>query len=413
MKRVVVTGIGTVNSLGHNVNDTWEKVIKGISGISQITKIDTENIPVKIAGEIKDFSINGLYKFPKKAKNMDNFVHYAACAMKEAVEMSNIDIKENPYRVGICISSSIGGIDSQIKNINAFQKKGTKGLTPYYVPQTIANIASGFLSMEYGIKGPSFNIQSACATGNHSLASAMMAIQLGHVDIMVTGGTDSAINEVTIGGFVRINALSTKFNSTPSRSSRPFDSDRDGFVMSEGSAVIILEEYEHAKNRGANILAELLSVGMTSDAYELVNPDPSGDGVLQAMNIALSQANLNVSDIDYINAHSTSTPAGDMAESKAITKFISQSKNEILVGSTKSLHGHLLGATAALEAILCIKSIQNDIVPGTINLDKLDEGIDLQCINRESIKKKVNFAMSNSFGFGGHNTCAVFGKILG
>lgn len=411
MKRVVVTGYGTVNPLGHNVNDTWNNIKEGRSGIGLMTKVDTTELPVKVAAEIKDFTIDGLYKFPKKAKKMDNFVHYAAHAMKEAVEMADINFEADSYRVGINISSSIGGVDSQQKNIGAYAKRGIRGIGPYYIPQTIANIASGFLSAEYGIKGPSFNIQSACATGNHSLASGLMAIQCGQADVMITGGTDSGINDVTVGGFIKLNALSTEYSENPEKSSRPFDKDRDGFVMGEGSAVIILEEYEHAKKRGANILCELVTVSMTSDAYELVQPDPEGNGVYNAMRIAAENANIRPEDVDYINAHATSTPVGDIAESKAISRFLDGKTDDVLVGSTKSMHGHLLGATAAMEAILCIKAIEEGVVPGTINLENIDEKINLDCINRETVKKDVNYVMSNSFGFGGHNTCAVFAKI--
>lgn len=411
MKRVVVTGIGTYNPLGKNVEETWNKVLAGESGIGPITGIDTENLPVKIAGEIKEIDITGLYKSPKKAKRLDDFVHFAAIAMKEAVEDSGLDFSENPFRTGICISSALGGMDAQVNNISSWLNRGVKGLSPYYIPQIIANIASGFLSMEYGIKGPNFNIQSACATGNHSIASALMAIQLGHADVMVTGGTEKGVSGVTLGGFCKLSALSLGFMDTPEKASRPFDSQRDGFVLSEGSAVVILEEYEHAVKRGAHIYCEVLSAGMTGDAHELVAPDPSGDGVYHAMKAALEMAHLKVTDINYINAHATSTPVGDVAECKAISRFLGDHQENICVGSTKSMLGHLLGATAALEAIFCIKAIQEGKIPGTINLENIDENIDLKCINTETVEQEVNYAMSNSFGFGGHNTSVVFGKI--
>lgn len=411
MKRVVITGMGTVNPLAHNVEDSWKKVLNGESGIDRISKFDPAHCPAQVAGEVKGFSRDNLFINSKKGNRLGDFVAYSAQALKEAKEQSGFSVEEDPYRVGICLGSGLGGVDASITNISGFNNKGISGISPFYIPQTIGNIASGFLSMEYGIKGPNLSMQTACATANHSFAVALMIIQSGQADVMVAGGTESAINELIVGAFSRMRALSTNFNDTPQKASRPYDMDRDGFVIAEGSAVLILEEYEHAKKRGANILCELFSVGMSGDAYDLVVPDPEGNGAYHSMKMACESAKINSSELNYINAHGTATPLGDIGETKGIHRLVGDDESHLSVGSTKSMHGHLLGATAGLEAIFCIKSVMDNKIPANINIENPDPQVAVSCINREVIEREVKYALSNSFGFGGHNSSLVVGKL--
>lgn len=411
-KRVVITGIGTVNPLAHNVKDTWSKILKGESGIDKITKFDASTFTCQIAGEVKDFDFKT--HFPEEhlkiAKRMDPFVHYAAAAVNEALESSGLDMSKEAQRTGISIGSGIGGIFSQEANTANLINKGHRRVSPFYIPATIGNIASGFLSMIHGIQGPNLSMQTACATANHSLATAFMIIRSGMADAMIAGGAEATIIDISIAGFCNMHALSTKYNHTPQVASRPFDVDRDGFVMGEGAGVLIIEEYEHAQKRGAPIICELLAVGMSGDAYDLVIPEPDGKGAFFSMQMALQQAGLHPGDIDYINAHGTATPVGDVAEAKAISRLI-PNQDKVHVGSTKSMHGHLLGATAGLEAILCAMAVKENIIPPNINVFNQDPEIKLTCINSEPVEKQVKYALSNSFGFGGHNSTIVLGKI--
>jgi 3-oxoacyl-[acyl-carrier-protein] synthase II len=403
--------MGTVNPLANNVEESWKKVLNGESGIDTITKFDASDLPVRIAGEVKNLNKENLFINSKKANRLDDFVHYAAHALREAKEQSGFTVEKDPYRVGICLGSGLGGVDASITNITGYNEKGITGISPFYVPQTIGNIASGFLSMEYGIKGPNLSMQTACATANHSFATALMIIQSGQADVMVAGGAESTINGFIIGAFNRMRAVSTSYNDTPKTASRPYDTGRDGFVIAEGSAILILEEYEHAKKRGAEILCEVKAVGMTGDAYDLAAPDPEGVGAYHAMKFACEMAGINPSELNYINAHGTATPLGDIGESKGIYRLVGDNQSQLSVGSTKSMHGHLLGATAGLEAIFCIKSLMENKIPANINIDNLDPKIAVSCINREVIERKVNYALSNSFGFGGHNSSLIVGKI--
>lgn len=411
MRRVVITGVGTVNPLANNVEETWKKVMNKESGIAPITRFDTADFTSKIAGEVKNFDYTQFFKDVKTAKRLNTFVHYGAAAMYEAVNQSGITWEDNPYKIGICIGSGIGGIQAQHDNSAGLIKRGNKGISPLYIPAAIGNIASGFLSMEYGIKGPNLSTQTACATANHSMAVALMIIQSGMADAMVTGGCESTIEELSVGGFCRMRALSTKYNDDPTKASRPYDKDRDGFVISEGAGVLILEEYEHAKKRGADIICEVLAVGMSGDAYDLVVPDPEGKGAYASMKLACDMAKINPTDINYINTHGTSTPLGDIAEAGGVYKLVGGDESNLNVGSTKSYHGHLLGATAGLEAILCTKAMQEGKVPANINIDNFDEKVPLSCINTEIVEKEVNIALSNSFGFGGHNSSLLLKKI--
>jgi len=412
-KRIVVTGMGTVNPLAHNVPDTWNGLINGKSGLARIASFDISTFTSQVGGEVKDFDYTKYSSDDNvaKARKMDPFIHYAAASTKEAVAMSGLDIKSDIDRIGICVGSGIGGLHIQQKNSAAWVQKGHKRISPFYIPGLIGNMCSGFLSMELGIMGPNLSTQTACATANHSIAVGMMIIQTGIADAMIVGGAESTINEMGFAGFCNMRALSTKYNETPEKASRPFDKGRDGFVMSEGAGILVLEDYEYAKKRGANILCEIASVGMTGDAHDMVMPHPEGLGGFKSMKMACDKAGVDPLSIDYINTHGTSTPLGDLGEAKAIRKLFNDNQDNVSVGSTKSMHGHLLGATAGIEAVACIMALKNNTVPPTINLDDLDTETGLTCVNTETLSKDVKLVLSNSFGFGGHNSTVCFKKI--
>ncbi len=410
-KRVVITGMGTINPLGNNVEETWKMVLAGKSAVGKITKFDASNLPCQIAAEIRDFDHKKYYTDEqlRTAKRMDLFCHYAAAAMKEAYESSGLKL-EDPYRNGICIGSGIGGLKVQHENSVALATKGSRRISPFYIPLSIGNMASGFLSMLYGVRGPNLSIQTACATANHAIAVSAMIIKSGMADAMFAGGAEGTIEELAVGGFSNMRAVSTR-NDSPETASRPFDRDRDGFVMGEGAGVLVLEEYEHAKKRGADIICELLSYGMTGDAYDFVAPDPEGKGAYASMKMAVDMGGINVSDIDYINTHGTSTPVGDLAETQAIAKLLTCGDDNVCVGSTKSMHGHVLGASSAVEGIISAMAIRNSKVPANINIFNQDPEIPLKSLNMEVVEKDVRIVLSNSFGFGGHNSTIVLGKV--
>lgn len=414
-RRVVITGVGAVSPLGNSVKESWENAKNGRSGIDRISHFDPELYGSKVAGEIRNFDMLSHYNddFRKTAKRMDPFVHYVSAATKEALGQSGLPIKDNPFKVGVAVGSGIGGLVTQQQNGAGLANRGPKGVSPMYIPAMIGNIAAGIISMEHGIMGPNLATQTACATANHAMAVAYMMIQAGMLDAVVTGGTEDSVVEIAVAGFSNMRALSTKYNDAPQAASRPYDKGRDGFVIAEGAGVLILEEYEHAVKRGAPILAELASIGMSGDAYDLVVPHPEGAGALYSMQMAVDGAGITAGDIDYINAHGTSTPLGDIAESKAIYKLLKGDESRVTVGSTKGMHGHLLGATAALEAILCVQAIQEGIIPPNINIDEFDPGVALkpETINTQPLEKKVNVALSNSFGFGGHNSTIVLKSV--
>jgi 3-oxoacyl-[acyl-carrier-protein] synthase II len=412
-KRIVITGTGTVNALGNSVKETWEKASNGISGIARITGFDASHLQIDIAGEVKDFNYTEHFSEAtiKKAKRMDPFVHYAAAATKQALTQSGLDIGKEAERIGMCVSSGMGGMTSQHNNSAALATKGARRVSPFYVPAAIGNIAAGILSMEYGIKGPNLSMQTACATANHSLISAFLIIQAGMADVMVAGGAEAAVIELGVAGFANMQALSTHFRDEPQRASRPYDVDRDGFVIAEGAGTLIVEEYEHAKARGAEILCEIKAVGMSGDGYDLVMPDPSGQGAFRSMKMAVDNAQLSPSDINYVNTHGTSTPLGDIAESTAVKQLLGENEDNCHVSSTKSMHGHILGATAAVEGIICIEAIRHGVVPPSINIDNFDPKIPLKCINSEPVEKEIKHAISNSFGFGGHNSTVLFASV--
>lgn len=410
-KRVVITGMGTINPLGNNVEETWKNVLAGKSGVGPVTKFDPSNIPCKIAAEIKDFDYKKYYTEEqlKLTKRMDLFCHYAAAAMKEARESSGIVVKD-PYRIGISIGSGVGGLSVQHENSIALVTKGARRISPFYIPLSIGNMAAGLLSMLYGYKGPNLSVQTACATANHAIAISAMIIKSGMADAMFAGGAEGTISELALGGFSNMRAVSTR-NDSPETASRPFDRDRDGFVMGEGAGVLVLEDYDHAKKRGANIICELISAGMTGDAYDFVAPDPEGNGAYASMKMAIEMGGIRAEDIDYINTHGTSTPVGDRAEAKAILKLLDDKDDKVCVGSTKSLHGHILGASSAVEGIICALAIRDGKIPANINIFSQDPEINLKSLNMKVVEKDVSIVLSNSFGFGGHNSTIALGKL--
>jgi 3-oxoacyl-[acyl-carrier-protein] synthase II len=409
-RRVVITGMGTVNPLGNSVSETWKSIQEKKSGIEAITVFDTENYKTKFAGNVKNFDYKDYFaeEFLKSAKRMDHFCHYAVAAAHEAFKQARLDELTDRKRIGVTVGSGVGGLSVQHDNSAALATKGPRRVSPFYIPMSIGNMASGVLSMVFQLKGPNMSMQTACATANHSIATSLMIIQNGMADVMVAGGAEGALTEIAIAGFGNMQALSTR-NDDPQTASRPYDKDRDGFVLSEGAALLVLEDYEHAKARGAEILAEVLSCGMSGDAYDFVVPDPEGRGALYSMEMALEQAGIKASDLKYINAHGTSTPVGDIAEAQGIYKLIGDS--DCYVGSTKSYHGHLLGATAGIEAIITVEVMRHETIPANINIFNLDPELPPLKIPQEEVKTKIPYALSNSFGFGGHNSSLVLASI--
>ena len=414
-RRVVITGMGVVTPCGIGVEKFWDSMLNGKSGVSLIESIDTEKHTVKIAGEIKDKDFNPEdYMSSKDANRMDRFTQFAMVASDEAIADAGLDEAGiDPYRIGVMVSSAAGGFKTFEKNHMAMIQKGpTKG-SPFTVPMLIVDMASGRVSMKHGYKGVNKAVVSACATGSHSIGDAFRTIQYGDADVMVAGGCEATITTLGIGAFTAARTLS-KRNYEPEKASRPYDKDRDGFVMGEGAGVLVLEEYELAKKRGAKIYAEIVGYGQSADAYDMVAPDPEGNGAIKSMELALADAGLKPEDIDYINPHGTSTGLGDVAESQAIAKIFGdkdQNKN-LVVSSTKSMHGHMLGATGAVEGIVCVKAITDGKVPPTINLDNQDEHVaNLDYVPHKARDKKVGAALSNSFGFGGHNATLVFKAV--
>ena len=412
-RRVVITGLGAVTPFGVGVDKFWESLKAGKSGISTSESIDIDKHVVKISGEVKDFHPEE-YMDAKEAKKMDRFIQFAMVAADEAVKDSKLDIeKEDPYRVGVIVSSAAGGFRTFEENHMRIIQKGPNKCSPFTVPMMIVNMPSGRISMKYGFKGINKVVVSACATGSHSIGDAFRAIQYGDADVMVAGGAEATICDVGVGAFSAARTLS-KRNDEPQRASRPYDKDRDGFVMSEGAGVLILEEYEHAKKRGAHIYAEVAGYGQTADAYDIVAPAPDGSGAIHSMEFALKDAGMKPSEVQYINTHGTSTGLGDKAESHAVAKVFGDRKvnPSLYVTSTKSMHGHMLGATGAAEAIACVKAINENIVPPTINLDNQDEEVaDLNYVPYKAVKAELHAALSNSFGFGGQNASLIFREV--
>ena len=412
-RRVVVTGLGAVAPLGNSVPEFWSNLISGKSGAAPITKFDTTKFKTKFACEVKNF--NPLNYFEKQdVRKIDPFTQYALVSSDEALKDSNLDLdKIDKTRVGVIWGSGNGGFYTFQQEVMEYAKgDGTPRFNPYFIPKVIVDIASGWISIKYGFMGLNFTTVSACATSTTAIIDAMNYIRWNKADIIVTGGSEAAVNEAGIGGFGALKALSTR-NDDPSTASRPFDVGRDGFVMGEGGAALILEEYEHAKARGAKIYAEVAGGGMSADAYHLTSTHPEGLGAMLGMKWALEDAGLKPDDVDYLNPHATSTPVGDESELKAISKFFGPHKEKLIISATKSATGHLLGGAGAIESIICIKAIETGVIPATINTKEIDPTLPtgLNIVTGPALKKDIRVALSNTFGFGGHNASAAFIKV--
>ena len=409
-RRVVITGLGVLSAVGLNVEENWENILAGKSGIDYITKFDTEPFAVKFGGELKGFDVTEYIK-PKEAKKMDPFIHYGIAAGAQAIRDSGLEITdENAPRIGVSMGSGIGGIGSIEAQHGTMLKSGPRRVSPFFVPSSIVNMISGNLSIMFGLKGPNMAIATACATGTHSIGDAARMIQYGDVDVMVAGGAEYATTELGLAGFAAARALSTR-NDDPQKASRPWDQDRDGFVLADGAGAVVLEEYEHAKARGATIYAEVLGFGMSGDAYHMTLPAAGGEGAGRCMQTALNNANVAPSQIDYINAHGTSTPAGDLCETSAVKTVFGDHAYKLAMSSTKSMTGHALGAAGAMEAVFTALAIHHQVLPPTINLENPQEGCDLDYVAGGSRAAKIDYALSNSFGFGGTNATIVLGKV--
>ena len=413
LKRVVVTGLGALTPIGNNVPKYWESLIAGKSGCANITYFDTEKFKTKFACELKNF--DPLEHFNRKeARKLDRFAQYALVSSDEAIADANFNLDElDKFRVGVIWGAGIGGLETfQNEMTNFSEGDGTPRFNPFFIPKMIADIAPGNISIKHGFMGPNYTTVSACASSANAMIDALNYIRLGHCDVIVTGGSEAAVSIAGIGGFNAMHALSTR-NESPETASRPFDATRDGFVLGEGAGALILEEYEHAINRGAKIYAEVIGGGMSSDAYHMTAPHPDGIGVERVMLNCLKDAGITPNKVDAINTHGTSTPLGDTAELKAISKVFGEHTEKININSTKSMTGHLLGAAGAIEAISSILSINNNIIPPTIDHTIVDENIDssLNLTLNKAQKREVNIAMSNTFGFGGHNACVLFKKL--
>ena len=409
-RRVVVTGIGLVTPCGIGTDNVWNNILSGKSGIGPITRFDTERFDTKFAGEVKDFNPED-YIQPKEVKKMDLFIHYALAAAHIAMKDSGLDMgKEDSERVGVVVGTGLGGLPTIEKYHSVFLERGPGRITPFFIPMLIANEAPGHIAIQHGIKGPNLCIVTACATGAHSIGEACRIIQYGDADVMVAGGSEANLTPLTVGGFNAMKALSTR-NDDPLKASRPFERDRDGFVVAEGSGIVILEELEHAKKRGAKIYAEMAGYGYNGDAYHITAPCPDGDGFIRCIRMALKDAQLSPDDVDYINAHGTSTKLNDYIETLAIKEVFKEKAYKIPVSSTKSMTGHLLGAAGAIEAIFSVLSMRDQVCPPTINYENPDPECDLDYVPNTARKCTINVVMSNGFGFGGTNSTLVFRRF--
>lgn len=413
MNKVVVTGLGAVTPLGNNVNEFWTNLVDGKSGAAPITKFDASLFRARFACEVKNF--DPLNHFEKsEIRKMDPFTQYALVSATEAIRDSGVDLeKVDKTRIGVIWGSGNGGFYTFQQEVMAYARgDGTPRINPFFIPKVIVDIAAGWISIKYGFMGPNFSTVSACATSTSAIIDAMNYIRWGKAEMIITGGSEAAVNEAGIGGFSAMKALSTR-NDDPQHASRPFDADRDGFVMGEGGCALVLEEYEHAKRRGARIYAEVAGGGMSADAYHLTATHPEGKGAVLGMQWALEDAGIQAAEVDYLNPHATSTPMGDISEMKAVTKVFGENPEHLHISATKSALGHLLGAAGAVEAIICIKAITEGMIPPTINTVNVDPAMPqgLNVVLGSSLKKEVNVAVSNTFGFGGHNASAVFRKV--
>ena len=409
-RRVVITGVGMITPLGIGVEQSWNGLLAGRSGIGKITQFDAANFPTRIAGEVAGFNPED-YIEPKEIKKMDRFIHFALAAAQMAMNDSGLKITdENAERAGVIVGSGIGGLRSIEHYHSVLLEKGPRRITPFFIPMLVVNLASGQISIRFGAKGPNSAVVTACATGSHAIGDAFKIIQRGDADAMIAGGTEAVITPLGIGGFNAMKALSTR-NDEPEKASRPFDMDRDGFIMGEGAGIMILESLETALERGAGIYAEIAGYGMAADAYHITAPSPNGEGAARCMKMALKDAGVEPSVVNYINAHGTSTKAGDEIETYAIKTVFGEYAYKIPVSSTKSMTGHLLGAAGGVESVISILSIKDDIIPPTINLDTPDPECDLDYVPKKARRTTVNYALSNSFGFGGTNACLLFRKF--
>ena len=410
MRRVVVTGLGTINPLGNNVDSSWKSLINSKSGISKINKFEVESYPCKIAGSIDDSKINEEIVSLREQRKIDRFITLGLIAASEAIKDSGfVSENESSFRSGVMVGSGIGGLDTIYRNSSILDNQGIRKISPFFIPSSLINLLSGHISIKYNLKGPNSSPVTACATGTHAIGDSFTIIKNNKADLMVCGGAEAAICPLGISGFSAARALCDTFNEFPENGSRPWDRDRSGFVMGEGAGVLVLEEYEHAKKRNAKIYGEVKGYGMSGDAFHITKPSEDGNGGFRAMEMALQESLLNTDDIDYVNAHGTSTPVGDMIELTAVEKLFAQNKN-LFMSSNKSAIGHLLGAAGAVEAVFSFKSLETNILPPTLNLDNPSTNTSINLIPHESISENISNIISNSFGFGGTNASLIFGN---
>ncbi|MCD6026852.1 MAG: fabF [Solimicrobium sp.] len=409
-RRVVVTGMGCVSPVGNTLSDTWNAVTAGTSGIATITKFDPSPFSTHFAGEVKGFNIED-YISAKEARHMDKFIHFGIAAGVQAMQDCGLVVTEqNADRIGVLVGSGIGGLPMIEETHSDYLNRGARRISPFFVPASIINMISGHLSIKYGLKGPNLSIATACTTGLHCIGAAARMIEYGDADVLVTGGAESTISPLGLGGFASARALSSR-NDDPKTASRPWDKDRDGFVLGEGAGVMVLEEYEHAKARGARIYAEVLGFGMSADAHHMTAPLEDGDGGRRCMNAALKNAQINADQVNYINAHGTSTPLGDVAETLGIKRTFGDHAKNMVVNSTKSMTGHLLGGAGGLESVITVLALHHQLSPPTINIFNQDPACDLDYCANAAREMPINIAMKNSFGFGGTNGTLIFGKV--
>jgi len=409
-RRVVVTGMGIVSPIGNDLASSWDSIVNGRSGIGPITHFDASTFTTRIAGEVRDFDVTR-WVSPKDAKKMEEFIHYGVAASMMAMQDANLVVDDsNAERIGALIGSGIGGLVGIEEQTIKYHEGGARKISPFYVPSTIINMLPGQVSLLTGIKGPNFSAVSACATSNHSIGMAMRMIQYGDADVMIAGGAERGSSPTSVGGFCSMKAMSTR-NEDPTRASRPWDKDRDGFVLGDGAGILVLEEYERAKARGARIYCELAGFGATSDAFHMTAPSENGEGPARCMTMAFNDAGINADEVGYLNAHGTSTPLGDLAETLAIKRALGEHAYKTMVSSTKSMTGHLLGAAGGVEAIFSVLALHNGVIPPTINLDEPGEGCDLDYVPNTAREAQIDVAVSNGFGFGGTNGTLVFRRI--
>ena len=412
-RRVVVTGIGIVGALGHDIESFWKNVLAGVCGIDRVTQFDVTGYDCQIAAEVKNFDPVPAFPSAKEVRRTDRFAHFGVYAGWKAIQDSGLDLsKEDTTEIGCFIGSGIGGLYTVEEQHKILLAKGPGRVSPFMIPMLILNMASGMFSLYNKLRGPNVATCSACATANHAIGEAWRTIKMGDAKVMFAGGTEATIVPMGMSGFSAMRAMSTR-NAEPQRSSRPFDRDRDGFVMGEGACVLALEELEHAKARGARIYAELVGYGNTADANHMTSPDPEGDGAARCIQMALRNGRLNPTDVDYVNCHATSTPAGDMCEVMAVKRVFGDHAKKFAVSSTKGATGHMLGAAGSVELAMCCKAIESQIAPPTLNLDNPDPACDLDCIPHTPRPMKIDVAVNNSFGFGGHNACTIVRKFVG